>query len=88
VTIACNIRDYDGNWFRSALLDKNITHCIPPTRSRKAPIAYDETLYRQRHKIENMLGRLKDWRRRIDENSACDLRRLSTSLPIAATPSP
>jgi transposase len=29
---------------------------------RKAQIDYDKTLYRQRHKIENMFGRLKDWR--------------------------
>ncbi|MSO67268.1 MAG: transposase, partial [Pseudolabrys sp.] len=26
-------------------------------------IEHDRTLYRQRHKIENMFGRLKDWRR-------------------------
>ena len=25
--------------------------------------SYDRTLYRHRHKIENMFGRLKDWRR-------------------------
>jgi transposase len=24
---------------------------------------YDALLYKQRHKIENMFGRLKDWRR-------------------------
>jgi transposase len=26
------------------------------------PIEHDRELYRQRHKIENMFGRLKDWR--------------------------
>ena len=31
--------------------------------NRKAPIPHDTTLYRGRHKIENMFGRLKDWRR-------------------------
>jgi transposase len=31
--------------------------------NRKVQIEYDKTLYRQRHKIENMFGRLKDWRR-------------------------
>jgi Transposase DDE domain. len=41
-------RGYDSNWFREALADKNITSCIPPTKSRKAPIAYDKTLYRHR----------------------------------------
>jgi len=24
---------------------------------------YDKTLYKQRHKIENMFGKTKDWRR-------------------------
>nr|WP_245444723.1 transposase [Microvirga sp. KLBC 81] len=43
---------YDSNWFREALADKGITSCIPPTKSRKAPIAYDKALYRQRHKVE------------------------------------
>ena len=27
------------------------------------PATYCKTLYRQRHKVENMLARLKDWRR-------------------------
>jgi len=29
----------------------------------RAPIPHDPAFYRQRHKIEVMLGRLKDWRR-------------------------
>ena len=45
-------RGYDSNWFREALVEKDIEPCIPPTRNRKAPIAYDRTLYRQRHKVE------------------------------------
>ncbi|GLJ00280.1 hypothetical protein Sbs19_40970 [Sphingobium sp. BS19] len=31
--------------------------------NRKVPIPHDTVLYRQRHKIENMFGSLKDWRR-------------------------
>ena len=31
--------------------------------NRQKPIERDRMLYRQRHKIENMFGRLKDWRR-------------------------
>jgi len=56
-------RGYDANWFREALLDKGITPCIPPKRNRKEHIDYDNTLYKQRHKIEIMFGRIKDWRR-------------------------
>jgi transposase len=40
-----------------------ITPCIPSKSNRKAPIEHDRILYRQRHRIENMFGRLKDWRR-------------------------
>ncbi|YCI06467.1 IS5 family transposase (plasmid) [Ensifer sp. D2-11] len=56
-------RGHDSNWFREALADKDIEPCIPPTKNRKVPIAYDKALYRQRHKVENMFAKLKDWRR-------------------------
>ena len=39
------------------------TACIPSKSNRRTAIEHDRTLYRQRHKIENMFGRLKDWRR-------------------------
>ena len=56
-------RGYDSDWFRLALAERGIEPCIPPRRNRKETIAYDKTLYRQRHKIECMFGKLKDWRR-------------------------
>ena len=56
-------RGYDAGWFRKALIARGITPCIPSKRNRKVIIHHDKTLYRQRHKIENMFGRLKDWRR-------------------------
>jgi putative transposase len=56
-------KGYDSNRFRQALIERGIQPCIPSSRSRKVPIAYDKVLYRQRHRIENMFGRLKDWRR-------------------------
>jgi transposase len=56
-------RGYDSNWFRDALHNKGITACIPPMPNRKVALAYDKTLYKQRHRIENMFGRIKDWRR-------------------------
>lgn len=56
-------RGYDADWFRAALMEKGITPCIPPRKNRKTPITYDKELYKQRHKVENMFGRLKDWRR-------------------------
>jgi len=56
-------RGYDADWFRAALIEKGITPCIPPKKNRKVKIEYDKTLYKKRHKVENMFGKLKDWRR-------------------------
>jgi transposase len=56
-------RGYDASWFRKALIARGITPCIPSKRNRKVIIDHDKTLYGQRHKIENMFGRLKDCRR-------------------------
>jgi transposase len=56
-------KGYDADWFRNDLLKRGIRPCIPPTKKRKKAIFYDKELYKQRHKIENMFGRLKDWRR-------------------------
>ena len=60
----------DADWFRCALIARGITPCIPSKTNRKVPIPHDKTLYRQRHKIENMFGKLKDWRR-IHTRVAC-----------------
>ena len=42
---------------------RGIAVYIPSKFNRKVAIPYDALLYKQRHKIENMFGRLKDWRR-------------------------
>jgi len=53
---------YDADWFRQALSRLGTTPRIPSKANRKIQLDYDKTLYRPRHKIENMFGRLKDWR--------------------------
>ena len=53
-------KGYDSNWFRKAFDDRRIPPCIPSTGSRKEPIDCDKILYRQRHKIENMVAKLRD----------------------------
>ena len=55
-------RGYDADWFRAALTERGITPCIPSKVNRKVQIPHDAVLYRQRHRIENMFGKLKDWR--------------------------
>ena len=64
-------RGDDSNWFRQALVEKGIVPCIPSNRTRKRSLPYDKLLYRQRHKIENMFGRLKDWRRIATRYDRC-----------------
>lgn len=56
-------RGYDADWFRQALAARGTAACIPSRKGRKAPIPRDAVLYRCRHRIENMFGRIKDWRR-------------------------
>ena len=51
-----------ADWFRNGLIARGIVPSIPPKANRKVPIPHDHALYRQRHKIENMFGKLKDWR--------------------------
>ena len=77
-------RGYNSNRFRTALIKRGITPCVPPTRNRKVDIPYDKTLYRQRHHIENMLGRLKDWRRIATRYDRCAHTFLS-AICLAAT---
>lgn len=56
-------KGYDADWFRDVLADRNYEACIPSKSNRKIQIPHDKALYRKRHKIENMFGKLKDWRR-------------------------
>lgn len=56
-------RGYDADWFRAALNERGTTHCIPSKVNRKIPIPHYAVLYRQRHRIENMFGKRKYWRR-------------------------
>jgi transposase len=38
---------------------------------RKVAVDYDATLYRERHRIENGFGRIKDWRRIATRYDRC-----------------
>jgi len=77
-------KGYDSDWFRRALTSRGITPCIPPTASRKVQLPYDKQLYRQRHKIENLFARLKDWRRIATRYDRC-AHTFMSAISIAAT---
>jgi len=77
-------RGYDSARFRVALQAKGIAPCIPSSRSRKVPIPHDPELYKQRHRIEIMFGRLKDWRRVAMRYDRC-AHTFFAAITIAAT---
>ena len=64
-------KGYDSDTFRDALAAKNIEPCIPPKSNRIVQLAYDKGLYKLRHRIENMFGKLKDWRRIATRYDRC-----------------
>ena len=77
-------KGYDADWFREALEDKGIAACIPARRGHKNATRHDRKLYKQRHRIENLFARLKDWRRNATRYYRCDELFLS-AICIAAT---
>jgi len=77
-------RGYDADWFRAALAERGTTACIPSRINRKLLIPHDVELYRQRHKIEIMFGRLKDWRRVHTRYDRC-AHTFMSAICIAAT---
>ena len=56
-------RGYDANHLRKLLAQRGTEAVIPSTASRKAPIPYDTSAYRDRNRVERMWCRLKDFRR-------------------------
>lgn len=77
-------KGYDSDWFRAALESQGIATCIPPVRNRKVQLPYDKQLYRQRHKIENVFARIKDWRRVATRYDRC-AHTFMSAICIAAT---
>ena len=63
---------------------RGINACIPTRRGRKNPADHDATLYRKRHRVENLFARLKDWRRIATRYDRCGELFLS-AICIAAT---
>ena len=76
-------RGYDADWFRNALTARGIDR-LPSRVNRRIKIDYDTNLYRQRHKVENMFGRLKE-RRRIQTRYDRSAHTFMSAICIAAT---
>lgn len=77
-------KGYDADWLRQALANRGTQACIPSKANRKVTIPHDPVLYRQRHHIENMFGKLKDWRRIHTRYDRC-AHTFFSAIAIAAT---
>jgi len=77
-------RGYDADWLIAALKKKGITPCIPPRKNRKKQRRYSRHLYKQRHRIAIMFGRIKDWRRIAMRYDRC-AHTFFSAICIAAT---
>lgn len=76
-------KGYDADWLRDALAERQIEACIPSKSNRKIQIPHGRVRYRKRHEIENMFGKVKDWRR---IHTRCD-RCAHTFSPPSPSPS-
>ena len=56
-------RAYDSTELRQWLEGRGTKAVIPTLSNRKHPFAYDKKSYKSRHRVENAICRLKDFRR-------------------------
>jgi putative transposase len=54
---------YDSAALRGELNERGIKPVIPNRSNRKQPFSFNKRLYKERRRIENAFGRLKDFRR-------------------------
>ena len=52
-------KGYDSDAIRGRLHEAGVRPVIPPRSNRKAPVRWNKRLYRQRNRIERMIGHLK-----------------------------
>ena len=56
-------KGYDSDALREFVKSCDMHAHIPPRKNRLGKILYDETLYKERHKVECLFGFLKHYRR-------------------------
>jgi hypothetical protein len=52
------LRRYQSPIIRASLHEAGIRSCIPPKSNRKAKIRWNRRMYRERNRIERMIGHL------------------------------
>ena len=63
VELVVGDRAYDSDEIREALLDADIVAAIPARSNRKDPPELQPGLYRERNRVERLVGKLKQFRR-------------------------
>jgi len=56
-------KGYDSDEIITSIKNAGAIAIIPPRRSRIVKREYDKVIYKERHKIENLFGFLKNYRR-------------------------
>ena len=64
-------RDANGFCLISPIASSLITECIQLSKNRATRRHYSKRLHPQRHKIEGMIGFLKDWHRIAMRDDCC-----------------
>jgi transposase len=77
-------RGYDSDPLVAALAARGTCAVIPPRRKRRHPRAYDAVRYTQRHPVERLFSRLKQFRRVATRYDKLDAHFLSF-VQLAAT---
>jgi len=77
-------RGYDSDPLVAALAARGTQAVIPPRRKRRTPRAYDAARYAQRHPVERLFSRLKQFRRVATRYDKLDTHFLSF-VQLAAT---
>lgn len=77
-------KGYDSDWMCAKPAERGIKARTHPLRNRKVQHHYNKQLYRQRHKLENIFARIKDWHRVATRYDRCAPR----SCPPSQSPQP
>ena len=56
-------KGYDSNSIVESVINQGEEPIIPPRKNRKIQRFYDKEIYKERHKIENLFGWMKYYRR-------------------------
>ncbi len=77
-------RDFDADWLRDDLLDRETTPVMPSKSNRRFPAVSDKETFEWRHLIENYFGKMKENRGLAMRSCKTD-RSFKTFISIAAT---